>query len=116
MLKILFAVACLAVVAFIVIRFVQKYGQWGGTTFWEKVLDAFHQSQTILWARLMMLLSGLMGGLPTFAAILNAPGVQEEFKSLLGGYPQAISAVMFIVAFGAEIARRRPASTDPLKP
>ena len=69
-----------------------------------KLWNWCRQSATIVWARIVMLLSGIVAILPTL-------GADPNFNTFLSGYltPRNVALAMMLIGVITEMARRRTA-------
>ena len=74
-------------------------------TGWKRWLDAAEGSATILWAKFVMAVGALAGGLSQFADYLGEPSISSAIQSVLK--PQYVAAFVIFVAVVTVWARKR---------
>lgn len=109
----LLALVILAAVAWLVLSFVREVSASSGTL-WQRMLAAAEQSATILWQKFVIVVGALTAVLTELATWLNEPSLVEPIKAVM--QPQYVAYFTIFVALVTVWARRRPGSTDPIKP
>jgi hypothetical protein len=72
---------------------------------WQRTLAAGKQSATIVWARLVVIITAGISGLAWLADFVNQPGVSAAITTYLK--PNVVAGIMVAVAVITELARRR---------
>lgn len=98
-------------VGYFLINFVWKFTAATGGV-WARLLAAGDQSAVIVWNRLVVICSGLAGGLVVVADYFNAPGVSDGIKAAI--QPQYVLILAILVPLISEFARRRKSSQQPV--
>lgn len=96
----------LGIVAGLVGSALYQYKTTPGTS----ILTAFHNSATILWARIMMVLSALMSALVSIISS-GDPNLEATLRGFLK--PEYAAAVLFVFGLVVELARWRTLGKSP---
>lgn len=102
-----------AVVLYVAMSFAEDVYNSTGSV-WQRLLAAGKQSATILWQRIVVMLTGLIGGAAWIADLLNAPNVGTAINTYVK--PQYVAILFVASAVITELARRRTLLVQALTP
>lgn len=109
----LFSLAFLAVMAYVVVTFYMQYRLETNETVWGKLLAAAKHSATILWSKFVIIVACVIAQLDSIALMVGSPEAKEFIDRWLSN-PKLVAGIMLVISFITIRARLRPSSADKL--
>jgi len=102
----IFGVACIALVVYLVAEITVKYVREKEKTGWERWRAAARDSATMLWGKIGLLAGGIAGGLPDMAQFLGDPSLSSWAQAHIND-ARTLSTVLLVFSWGSILSRMR---------